>query len=92
MYITSRNTSGDTLVACGDCGYAISMNMICKTPLQSAADMLSHMAAHKASRVLAPVPPITPKLEAVRGFDGKGMMAEWNMPSKSNCELTLHTR
>jgi len=31
------------------------MNKICKTPLQSATDMLKHMAAHNASRAFAPV-------------------------------------
>jgi hypothetical protein len=31
------------------------MNTICKTPLQSATDMLKHMAVHNASRAFAPV-------------------------------------
>jgi hypothetical protein len=42
-------------MVCSDCGDAISMNKICKTPLQSATDMLKHMAAHNASRAFAPV-------------------------------------
>jgi hypothetical protein len=31
------------------------MNTICKAPLQSATDMLKHMAVHNASRAFAPV-------------------------------------
>jgi hypothetical protein len=42
-------------MVCSDCGDAISMNKICKTPLQSATDMLKHMAVHNASRAFAPV-------------------------------------
>jgi len=42
-------------MVCSDCGDAISMNTICKTPLQSATDMLKHMAGHNASRAFAPV-------------------------------------
>ena len=42
-------------MVCSDCGDSISMNKICKTPLQSATDMLKHMAAHNASRAFAPV-------------------------------------
>jgi hypothetical protein len=53
MYITTRNIAGGTFMTCGDCGHAIGMNEICKTPLQSATDMLKHMAAHNASRAFA---------------------------------------
>jgi hypothetical protein len=42
-------------MTCNDCGDAISMNKICKTPLQSATDMLKHMAVHNASRAFAAV-------------------------------------
>jgi hypothetical protein len=42
-------------MVCSDCGDAISMNNICKTPLQSATDMLKHMAVHNASPAFAPV-------------------------------------
>jgi proteasome lid subunit RPN8/RPN11 len=42
-------------MTCNDCGDAISMNNICKTPLQSATDMLKHMAVHNASRAFAVV-------------------------------------
>ena len=42
-------------MVCDDCGDAVSMNKICKTPLQSATDMLKHMAVHNASRAFAPV-------------------------------------
>jgi hypothetical protein len=31
----------------------ISVNKICERPIQSATDMLKHMAAHNASRVFA---------------------------------------
>jgi hypothetical protein len=41
-------------MVCSDCGDAISMNKICNTPLQSATDMLKHMAVHNASRAFAP--------------------------------------
>jgi hypothetical protein len=58
MYTTTRNMAGGTLTKCKDCGYAISMNKICEKPIQSATDMLKHMAAHKASRALAPVAPV----------------------------------
>ena len=55
MYITTRNMAGDTLMTCKDCGHAVSMNKICEKPLQSATDMLKHMAAHNASRAFAAV-------------------------------------
>jgi hypothetical protein len=42
-------------MTCDDCGDAISMNEICKTPLRSATDMLRHLAAHNASRAFATV-------------------------------------
>jgi len=47
-------------MTCGDCGDAISMNKMCKTPLQSATDMLKHMAVHNASRAFAAVEHFTP--------------------------------
>jgi hypothetical protein len=75
MYITTRSVTGDTLVACGDCGYAVSMNKICKMPLQSATDMLKHMAAHKASRALAARERVTPELAAVRSLASKWVSA-----------------
>jgi hypothetical protein len=55
MYITTRRIAGGTFMVCSDCGDAISMNKICTTPLQSATDMLKHMAAHNASRAFAAV-------------------------------------
>jgi hypothetical protein len=58
MYITTRNTAGGTITTCNDCGYAISMNKICETPLQSATNMLKHMASHNASRAFLPVVPV----------------------------------
>ena len=53
MYNTSRKIAGSTLMVCSDCGHTISMNKICATPLQSATDMLKHMAAHSASRAFS---------------------------------------
>jgi hypothetical protein len=38
---------------CKDCGHTISVNKICERPIQSATDMLKHMAAHNASRAFA---------------------------------------
>jgi len=53
-------------MTCKDCGHAVSMDRICETPLQSATDMLKHMAAHNASRAFAPVGPvIRPEVEGV---------------------------
>ena len=45
-------------MTCGDCGHAVSLNKLCETPLQSATDMLKHMAAHNASRAFAQVRPV----------------------------------
>ena len=69
MYTTTRSIAGGTLMTCNDCGHAISMNTICKTPLQSATDMLKHMAAHNASCVFAPAQPeFAPAFEPARGL------------------------
>jgi|ERR1700675_3183260 len=66
MYTTTRSRAGDSLMTCKECGHAISVNKICEKPLQSATDMLKHMAAHNASRAFAPVGPvIRPEPEAV---------------------------
>jgi len=52
-------------MVCGDCGDAISMNKICENPIQSATDMLKHMAVHSASRAFAAVGHVMqPKPEA----------------------------
>ena len=65
MYNTTRRIAGGTFMVCSDCGDAISMNKICENPLQSATDMLKHMAAHSASRAFAPVGHVTqPEREA----------------------------
>ena len=42
-------------MTCNDCGDAITMNKVCENPIQSATDMLKHMADHNASRAFAPV-------------------------------------
>ena len=66
MYTTTRNIAGGTFMTCNDCGDAISMNEICKTPLQSATGMLKHMAVHNASRAFAVVESVQEQqLEAV---------------------------
>ena len=75
MYITTRSIVGDTFMACGECGHATSMNKLCKTPLQSATDMLKHMAVHKASRDLVAGERVTPELAAVRSLASKWVSA-----------------
>lgn len=55
MYITTRKIAGGTFMVCDDCGDAISMNKVCESPIQSATDMLKHMAVHNASRAFAAV-------------------------------------
>jgi len=57
-------------MACKDCGHTVSMNKMCEKPLQSAIDILKHMATHKASRAFASVgvvprqgPEIVPVIE-----------------------------
>jgi hypothetical protein len=42
-------------MTCKDCGHAISVNKICEKPIQSATDMLKHMAAHNTSHAFATV-------------------------------------
>jgi hypothetical protein len=59
MYTNIRSIEGGTLMTCSDCGHAISMNKICTKPLQSATDMLKHMAAHNVSRAF-PAPLLRP--------------------------------
>ena len=45
---------------CKDCGHTISVNKICERPIQTATDMLKHMAAHNASRAFAAVESVIP--------------------------------
>ena len=73
MYTTTRNIAGGTFMTCNDCGDAISMNEICKTPLQSATDMLKHMAVHNASRAFAVV-------ESVRELEPEPAIAATELP------------
>jgi hypothetical protein len=54
MYITTGNA-----MTCKDCGHAIRINVICENRLQSATDMLKHMAGHNASRAFARTLPPT---------------------------------
>jgi hypothetical protein len=63
-------------MTCNDCGHAISMNKICEKPLQSATDMLKHMAAHNASRAFAPVGPVMrPEPKAVPSIESAPSIA-----------------
>lgn len=53
-------------MTCKDCGHAVSMNKMCEKPLQSATDILKHMAAHNASHAFASVGRVVrPDLEIV---------------------------
>ena len=74
MYTTTRNIAGGTFMTCNDCGHAISMNKICDQPIQSATEILKHMAAHNAS-ALAAGRHVTPELQAVRALTGKWVSA-----------------
>ncbi len=66
MYKTIRSITGGTLMTCVDCGHAVTMDKTCETPIQSATDMLKHMAAHNAARAFAPVQrSIVPAAEVV---------------------------
>jgi hypothetical protein len=53
-------------MTCKDCGHAVSMNKMCETPLQSATNILKHMATHTASYAFTSVGRVTrPELEIV---------------------------
>jgi hypothetical protein len=53
-------------MTCKDCGHAVSMNKMCEKPLQSATDILKHMATHNASHAFASVEHVTgPEVEGV---------------------------
>jgi hypothetical protein len=55
---------------CKDCGHEISVNKICEGRIQSATDMLKHMAAHNASRAFAIVQrDMRPEPEAIPAVD-----------------------
>jgi hypothetical protein len=63
MYTMTRNIAGGTFMMCTDCVHAISMNKICDQPIQSATEILKHVAAYNAC-ALAAGGHITPELEA----------------------------
>jgi len=66
MYTTIRNIAGGTFMTCKDCGLAVSMNKMCEKPLQSATEILKHMATHNASHAFASVEHVTgPEVEGV---------------------------
>ena len=76
MYTTTRNIAGGTLMKCTDCGHAISMNQICEKPLQSATDILKHMAAHYGSRAVTPVRVVTaPEMKVVASGESVSTLA-----------------
>ncbi len=54
-------------MTCKDCGHEINMNKMCERPIQTATDMLKHMAAHNASRAFAVAASVIgPEVEAIR--------------------------
>jgi hypothetical protein len=57
-------------MTCKDCGHAISMNKICDQPIQSATEILKHLAAHNAC-ALAAGGHLTWEREAARVVSGK---------------------
>jgi hypothetical protein len=59
MYTTTRSIAGGTFMKCKDCGHAVGMNKMCEKPLQSASDILKHMAVHNASKAFASVEAVT---------------------------------
>jgi|SRR3984957_20398982 hypothetical protein len=64
MYTTTRNIAGGTFMTCKGCGHATSMNKMCETPLQSASNILKHMATHIACYAFVPVRRVArPQLE-----------------------------
>jgi len=66
MYTTIRNIAGGTFMTCKDCGHAVSMNKMCEKPLQSATEILKHMATHNASHAFASGERVTgPEVEGV---------------------------
>ena len=62
-------------MTCKDCGHAVSMNKICGEPLQSASDILKHMATHSASHVIAAAGQVPLELAAIRPLSGKWVNA-----------------
>jgi hypothetical protein len=48
-----RRIEDGTFMTCQDCGHAVSMNKLREKPLQSASDILQHMATLDASPIIA---------------------------------------
>jgi len=44
MYTTTRHVAGGTFMICKECEHVVGMNKTCETPLQSATNILKHMA------------------------------------------------
>jgi hypothetical protein len=84
MYTTTRNIAGRTFMTCKDCGHAVSMNEICEKPIQSASDILKHMAVHNVSRGITVERHVPSELVAARHLVGKWTNALWNTSSKPN--------
>ena len=74
MYTTTRGIACGTFMVCKDCGHAVGMNKMCEKPLQSASDILKHMAAHKSFHVIGTMGHV-PELVAVGTLSGKWMNA-----------------
>jgi hypothetical protein len=53
MYIRTRTIADGISMICKNCGHAIGVNKICDKPIQTATDMLKHMAVHNVSRAVA---------------------------------------
>jgi hypothetical protein len=85
MYTTTRNIAGGTFMTCKDCGHAVSMNKMCETPLQSATDILKHMATHNASHAFASVEPVAgSEVEAVPVIASARVDRSYDSPPSSN--------
>jgi hypothetical protein len=75
MHSATENIAGGTFMTRRECGLAISMNSLWENPIQSATDILRHVLAHKASRLLLAGERIIPELEPVRILCGRSVRA-----------------
>ena len=58
-------------MTCRDCGHAVGMNKMCEKPLQSASDILKHMAAHNAFHTIATAGHLPSELLALPTLSGR---------------------
>jgi hypothetical protein len=75
MYSATENKAGGTFMTRRGCGLAISMNSLWENPIQSATDILRHVLAYNASRVLVAGERIIPELEPVRVLCSRSVRA-----------------